>query len=83
MEQVAREVSPIVSIVPQDAWPVIYSAGFAGIVCLILLWILFKVLSKHTEAQIRNTMQLEEISRDLKEISTAFRAFQSVIERRK
>jgi len=69
--------------IPQEAWPVIYSAGFAGIVCLILLWILFNTLSRHTEAQIRNTAQLEEISRDLKEVVRAFAAFQAVIERRR
>jgi len=79
--QVVREV--MTPAVPVEAWPVIYSAGFAGIVCLILLWILYNVLTKHTEAQIKNTATLDEISKDLKEIAHSYRTFQSVIERRR
>jgi hypothetical protein len=77
---IARELAPAVL---QSVWPVIYSAGFAGVVCLVLLWILYKTLSRHTEAQIKNTMQLEEISKDLKEIARSFKDMERFIERRR
>jgi len=78
--EIARELAPAVL---QGVWPVIYSAGFAGVVCLVLLWILYKTLSRHTEAQIKNTEKLETISEDLKEIVKSLRDMERFIERRR
>lgn len=77
--QIAQQLAPQVL---QSVWPVIYSAGFAGLICLILLWILYKTLQRYTETQIKNTLQLEEIGKDLKEIAAALRELEKYIERR-
>lgn len=63
--------------------PVMASAGFAGVVCLILLWIIHKVLDKHSTMMIKNTATLEEVAKDLKDIATALRQVQGNLERRR
>jgi len=66
----------------RNAWPVIYSAGFAGLVCLILLYILYRLLSQYTEAQIKNTLMLEEITKDLRQIVDKLGGLERHLERR-
>ena len=78
--EIAKQLAPELM---QNVWPIIYSAGFAGLVCLVLLWILYKTLTNHTEAQIKNTLLLEEVAKDLKEIAKSLHDLERYIERRR
>lgn len=77
--EIAKQIAPEIM---QNIWPVIYSAGFAGLVCLILLLFLYKILTKHIEAQTRNSLMLEEVGKDLKDIAASLHDLEKYIERR-